>query len=105
LVGLVFGGQVTGSKGINPLTEDVKLLIGNFPATMPAGSFRKASTGAFQFGGIINGVQLEVVILPLGGNQFSFDAQGQRADLTGSAHPLPVVLSIGDDGGATMVPW
>jgi len=91
------------SNGINPLTEDVTLQIGPFSVTIPAGSFQKIPDGRFAFQGVINGVSMQVQIVPLGNNMFTFRAEGTGVDLTGLFNPVTVVLTIGDDSGSTSV--
>jgi hypothetical protein len=91
-----------GSNGIKPLTEDVKLQVGTFSTTIPAGSFREGWRG-FEFEGFINGVKLEVVIHHVRGNRFLFTAKGEGANLTGTVNPVTVGLTIGDDGGSKAV--
>jgi len=89
------------SNGINPVTENVSLQIGNFSATIPPGSFRKNPNGRFAFQGVINGVSLQVQIVPLGNNMFTFNADGTGVHLTGLTNPVTVVLTIGIDSGTT----
>jgi hypothetical protein len=93
----------TNSNGINPVTEDVTLQIGTFSVTIPAGSFKQNPNGRFVFDGVSNGVSLEVQIVPLGNNIFTFKAEVTRVDLTGLANPVSVVLTIGNDSGSTAV--
>jgi hypothetical protein len=50
---------------------------------------------------VINGVSLEVRITPLGNNSFSFRAEGKSVDLSVLSNPVNVVLTIGNDTGAT----
>ena len=95
------------SNGIYPLTEEVSFQVGAFSWTIPAGSFTQEKKGRFKrdkkerfkFEGVINGVALEAVIRPLGGGRFEFKAEGEGADLRGTANPVQVSLTIGDDGG------
>ena len=89
------------SNGINPLTEDVTLQIGTFSVTIPAGSFKQIPHGRFAFEGVINGVNLEVQIVPLGNKIFTFKAEGTGADFTGLTNPVTVVLTIGTNTGST----
>jgi 6-phosphogluconolactonase (cycloisomerase 2 family) len=91
------------SNGINPITENVTLQIGTFSVTIPPGSFKQIPYGRFAFEGVINGVRLEVQILPLGNNIFTFKAEGKGVNLTGLTNPVTVVLTIGDDTGSTAV--
>ena len=91
------------SNGINPVKENVTLKIGTFSVTIPPGSFRKHHNGRFAFEGTIHGVRLEVQIVPLGNNIFTFKAEGKGVDLTGLTNPVTVVLTIGIDSGTTTV--
>jgi hypothetical protein len=91
------------SNGIDPLHEDVRLHVGTFSTTIPAGSFRSDEKGRFKFQGVIKGVKLEVVIRSLGGRRFELEAEGERADLTGTVNPVTVSLTIGDDRGSAIV--
>ncbi len=94
----------TGSDGIKPLTEDVSFQVGTFSTAIPAGSFFRDTQGRFHFDGIINGVSLDVVISPLGGNNFAFKADVfSGTDLTGIVNPVTVGLTVGDDSGTTTV--
>jgi hypothetical protein len=96
------------SNGINPVTENVTLQIGTFSVTIPSGSFRQNHSGRFTFQGVINGLNLQVQITPLGNNIFTFKAEkfkseGIGVDLTGLSNPVDVVLTIGNDSGSTAV--
>ncbi len=106
------------SDGLDILVEIVSLQLtggtGGFSTTIPAGNFEfhpakpgeKGKPGKpafFTFEGVINGVDLEVKITDLGGGSFKFKAEGTGADLTGMANPVTMSLTIGDDGGSTVV--
>jgi hypothetical protein len=52
---------------------------------------------------VINGVPLHVVTEPTGTKRYAFDAAAQNANLTGTVNPVPVTLTIGDDGGTVSV--
>jgi hypothetical protein len=91
------------SNGINPVTENVTLQIGTFSVTIPAGSFKLNPNRRFAFQGLINGVSMQVQIIPLGNNIFTFLAEGTGVNLTGLTNPVTVVLTIGDDTGSTAV--
>jgi hypothetical protein len=93
----------TNSNGINPIKQNVTLQIGTFSVTIPAGSFRQNPNRRFAFEGVINGVRLEVQIVPLGNNLFTFKAEGTGVDLTGLTNPVTVVLTIGNNSGTTTV--
>jgi hypothetical protein len=98
-----------GSNGINPLAEPVTIQVGTFTTTIPPGSFRATGIG-FHFEGAVNGVALEVGITSA---QTSFGestsrarpqnyiltAHAHKANLSGTANPVTVVITIGDDAG------
>jgi hypothetical protein len=46
-------------------------------------------------------VSLQVQIVPLGNNIFTFKAEGTGVDLTDLTNPVTVVLTIGIDSGST----
>ena len=91
------------SNGIAPVAEVVSFQIGTFSTAIPAGRFRQNAKGRFMFEGTINGVALQANIVSLGGNQFTFYAEGTGANLTGSVNPVPVGLTIGDDDGSVSI--
>ena len=102
------------SNGINPVIEDVRLQVGTFTTIIPAGSFKfvpakpgkkgkRAKPAEFKFEGVIDGMSLEAKITPLSADTFEFKAEGQGANLTGTANPVTVGLTIGNDGGRTIV--
>ena len=103
-----------GSDGIDPLTEEVSLQVGDFATTIPAGSFtfkpaepgKKGKPGKpaeFKFEGVIDGVSLEVKVTPLDTDDFELKVEGEGVDLTGTVNPVEVGLTIGDDSGSTTV--
>jgi uncharacterized repeat protein (TIGR03803 family) len=93
----------SSSDGINPVTEPVTLQVGGFTAEIPPNSFTQSPLGTYSFIGTINGVDMEVVIQPIGGKQFAVEAAALNTNLTGTANPVTVKLSIGDDCGTTPV--
>lgn len=96
-----------GSNGIDIPTEIVSLELtggtGAFSTTIPPGAFKQDKKGRFEFEGIIDGVELEVAIRPLGGGSFEFKAEGKGADLTGTVNPVEITLTIGNDTGTVSV--
>jgi uncharacterized repeat protein (TIGR03803 family) len=92
-----------GSAGINPPAEPVILRVSAFTAALPAGSFKGSGSGPFTFQGVINGVDLQVVIEPAGAKRYSFAAAGHGANLTGTKNPATVTLTIGNDTGTASV--
>jgi hypothetical protein len=91
------------SNGINPPAEPVTLRVGTFGTTIPPGSFQGTGYGPFYFVGTINGVELEVGIVPTGAKRYAFAAAAQNANLSGTTKPVTVTLTIGDDTGTTSV--
>jgi hypothetical protein len=81
----------------------VTLQIGNFTTTIPPGSFVTAGApGYYTFVGVINGVNLSVVIRLTSGNSFIFGVIARNVSLT-IVNPVAVTLTIGDDSGTTSV--
>ncbi len=95
------------SDGIDPLHEEVTLALtggtGSLTMTIPAGAFQQDKQGHFTFEGTIHGVELQATLTPLESHQFECKAEGKQADLTGIANPVFVTLTIGDNGGNTLV--
>jgi hypothetical protein len=77
----------TNSNGINPVTENVTLQIGTFSVTISAGSFEQDPNRRFEFEGVINDLSLEVQIVPLGNNIFTFKADGKGCGFDWSHQP------------------
>jgi hypothetical protein len=92
-----------GNNGINPLSEMVTIGVGTGHWSIPAGSFKPNGSGGFVFRGFIGTTGLGVLIQPRQDGSFGFGAAGAHANLTGTANPVPVTLTIGDDGGSTGV--
>jgi YVTN family beta-propeller protein len=93
----------SASNGINPPAEPVTLQVGTFAMTIPPGSFKGKGYGPFTFDGTINGVALEVAIVPTGAKRYAFGAAAQNVNLTGTANPVTVRASIGVDSATTSV--
>ena len=52
---------------------------------------------------MIDGVSLQAGITKTGTLRYAFFAAAERASLTGTTNPVLVMLTIGDDSGATSV--
>src|SRR5262249_3679116 len=90
------------SDGIDPSAERVRLQLGNYSATIPAGSFRSGPNWRVEFEGVIEGVTVKVHVSPAAGHdagRFTMRAQGQGAHLDRTALPVRLALAIGDDQG------
>lgn len=93
----------TASNGIRPAFEPVKLQVGPFITTIPAGAFRPGRNGSYTYEGVIDGVWLEAQIQPTGTLRYTFDAEAKGANLSGATSPVQVSSGIGDDAGLTSV--
>jgi hypothetical protein len=92
------------NDGIHPDTEPVKLQIGPFTTTIPAGSFKPHQDGrSYTFAGVIDDVHLEVRIETRGGFSYAIHAKAKGANFSGTTNPVQVLLGIGDDAGLTSV--
>jgi hypothetical protein len=92
------------SDGIDPSAEDVRLQLGSYSVTIPAGSFRSDANGPVEFEGVIEGVTLEVAFSPAAGHRgrsFTLRARGTGARLDGTVLPVGLALHVGDDQGGT----
>jgi hypothetical protein len=92
------------SNGVDPSAEEVRLQLGSYSATIPAGSFISDGNGPVEFEGVIDGVTLKVAFFPAGGQggrSFKVRAHGKGARLDGTVLPVGLALHIGDDQGAT----
>jgi hypothetical protein len=91
------------SNGINPVAEPVTFQIGTFATTIPAGSFAGTGFGPFTFGGVVDGVNLQVRIEPTGTKRYNLKAEARHPNLIGTVNPVPVTLTIGNNGGTVSV--
>ena len=92
-----------GNNGIHPLAEAVTIGVGTGNWSIPAGLFKPDESGGYFFLGYIGTTRVGVLIQPLPDGSFWFGAAGWHANLTGTANPVPVTLTIGDDAGSTSV--
>lgn len=92
------------SHEIHPETDPVKLQVGPFIATIPAGSFQRQEDGIYIFEGVIDGAHLWTKIELTGGSRYAFfHAKATGANLGGATNPVQVSLGIGEDAGLTLV--
>jgi hypothetical protein len=96
-----------GSNGINPLTEMVKLQVGPYEATIPAGSFHQLKNGkkkgSYVFSGVISGASVSIQIVPLGENSYQFKATASPVNFSAVTNPVVITLTIGQNTGTTSV--
>jgi hypothetical protein len=89
---------------IHSETEPVKLQVGPFIATIPAGSFMRGEEETYIFKGVIDSVQLKAKIELTGGFRYAFfHAEATGANLEGTTNPVQVSLGIGENAGLTLV--
>ena len=93
----------TTNNGIHPDTEPVKLQVGPFITTIPAGSFRPRKDGSYTHEGVIDGVWLKAKIELTGTLCYAFHAEVKDANLSGTTNPVQVSLGIGGYAGLTSV--
>jgi len=96
------------SNGINPLTDVVKLRVGNWYASLPARSLFLDGSGSYSYSNCItlsdNSLHcVKVQITPSGGNTYQFSVSASGVNLAGTTNPVFVEVLVGDDIGATNV--
>lgn len=107
--GFQFNGTFAlGTKSaINFLPNFLTLRVGTYSLTIPAASFtelkRGKKAGSFVYSGTLNGVALQVLLSPLGGEQYQIRVDASGGDLTNLLNPVTVALTIGDNTGSTAV--
>jgi YVTN family beta-propeller protein len=96
--------MVSNASGgaIHPDTEPVRLQVGSFITTIPAGTFRHRER-SYTYEGVIDGVRLEARFELMGGFAYAFRAEAEGVDLKGTTNPLQVSLGIGKDAGQASV--
>jgi hypothetical protein len=96
----------TTNTAIFPLTKDVKLTIGSYTVTVPAGSFKLltngSKAGSYTYSGTINGVTLTGQLSPTGTNSYVFTASATGV-VPATSNPVPVTISIGADSSTASV--
>jgi hypothetical protein len=92
------------SDGINPTSENVRVQLGSYAASIPIGFFRANRWRTrFQFHGVVDGVKLKIRIDWLKEKRFEYVVEGERTHLGSLTTPVGVGLLIGDDGGSVDV--
>lgn len=92
----------SSSNGMNPLTEQIVVRAGPYTWTIPAGSFRLGSDGAYSYSGVLNGVTVSMQIKqppPKKGGAWNFNFTANP--ITTFALPTPIFFRIGNDAGST----
>ncbi|WKZ20281.1 MAG: SBBP repeat-containing protein [Candidatus Jettenia sp. CY-1] len=92
------------SDGIDLLSDDIYLQVGTLSISIPSGSFKNNKNKHFKLKKIINGVALQLTIVPsFNKKSFEFKAEVKHANLTGTADPIKMQFTIGNDGGSSIV--
>lgn len=91
------------SNGIDPLNEDVELIVGTSALTIPAGSFIEEKLGKFEFEGTINDAFVEMVIKEITWDAFKLKVIAEGVDLTNTSNPVDIGVTIGDDTGTANI--
>ena len=84
---------------VDPVQQNVTLQIGTYSVTIPAGSFVQTKKGEYGCQGTIDGVSLQVRLVPQADNSFTLQLQGSGAALSGSTNPVTVTLTMTDANG------
>ncbi|HEY2682178.1 MAG TPA: YncE family protein, partial [Steroidobacteraceae bacterium] len=86
------------NSGLNPVNQPVRLQIGPFITTIPAGSFRHRRDG-YAFEGDIEGVHLSAELKEVGASSYAFNAKAEGVNFNGVTNPVQVSLNINTEGG------
>lgn len=87
------------SDGLNPLTEDVEIRVGGYTWTIAAGSFQRASDGAYVYSGTLGGVQVAVQTKTAKGGVWTF--QVNATPVNALTTPTGVWIRVGNDAAST----
>ncbi len=92
------------SKGVDPLTQEVRLSVGTFAVTIPAGSFKplsgQTSAAAFTFEGTIAGTWMDVTLSQIEDKSFELKVEGRGEPAMEIVRPEFVTLMIGSNVGS-----
>jgi len=88
-----------GSDGIDPPAEQVTLAVGDWSATLPAGSFVVRESGAWGFNGPAGGARLGICLTPRTDGGYAYHIQLKRRLPARFDNPVRVKIAIGDDHG------
>ena len=87
---------------MNPLTEQVIVRAGPYTWTIPAGSFKLGSDGAYVYNGVLNGATVSMQIKkPAAKKGSAWTFQFTAVPITSFALPASIFLRIGNDAGST----
>lgn len=90
------------TDGIDPVTEDVAVRVGEYALTIPAGSFVIHPHGSSYrnvFRGTVDGAKVVARISEDLLDTYQFDMSIRNIDLAGTANPVTIGLAVGNDSG------
>jgi len=90
-----------GSDGIDPATERVSIGIGDWQATLPAGSFVARADGSHAFSGAVEGARAFITISARRDGSYAAFVRMKRPVPARFDNPVQFNLAIGDDHGTT----
>jgi hypothetical protein len=101
---LLWGGfTVADGSSIDPTMEPVTFGVGNHSVTLPAGSFVKYNNG-YVYQKTVDGILLCVFIkFTSTPNTYELLAERKGGTLTDTTSPVPVTLTIDNNGGTTQM--
>ncbi len=81
----------------------VVVTVGTATVTIPAGLFTEEDYGEFEFKGTIDGADVKMTIKEIYADTFKFKIRAKWVDLTDTANPTAIDLSIGNDFGTATI--
>jgi YVTN family beta-propeller protein len=94
------------SKGIDPVNTPVKLTVGSFSLTIPAGKFVKIDgTPNYIFNGTIRGMTVQFILTGTtpAGRSFNYVVDVTGANILPQPNPVKTSLTIGNNSGSATV--
>ncbi len=79
------------------------MTAGTATVAIPAGSFTEKGSGKSKFKGPIDGADVKMEIKHALGDTFHFRVEAKGVDLTDTANPMDITLTIGDDRGTASI--
>ena len=90
-----------GSPAIDPLTQAVRVQVGSYQLTIPAGSYQaNRDRGPYRYSGVIGNTAVSSQIVQQGNGQYQFMLSASPADTSGLTSPAAVTVSIGGNTGS-----
>ena len=86
------------------MSEQLTLSIGNYTVSIPASSLKKFKPGVFTFRQKLNGVEVWGRVTKVSTLRYRVDATGSGLHRAGTANPIPISVTIGNDTADALVP-